>query len=235
MGIDGVVSGVDRPSPRPIDPEAWESGSKLDEARNNFVIPLLRDLIGSRAAKRVIDVGSGTGYVSRTLANMDRPAVHFTLLDSSEPMSMFARSATGDDDNFEVVCSDVESYSQVAPAAFDFCFSAYTVLEIEELPLFLRSIRYLIDAGTLVLILPDALADVVDNYVSRQDMIFDPQERLYRLPKIDRFTGRVQTFIARSTTDYLLPLVDSCTALIGIQEYITKRGSRHIALVFDCK
>jgi hypothetical protein len=56
---------------------------------------------------------------------------------------------------------------------------------------------------------------------------------MHRLNKIDRFTGREQTFIARQVIDYIHSVVDARTSLTGVEMFRTGYGGRHFALAFD--
>ena len=218
-----------------IDPEAWERGCQVDEVRNDFVAPTVVSLARTMAAPRVIDVGCGTGYVSRLAARYGGcERAQFTLLDHDDKMAAFAQHASSAMPNLRVVCSQLVEYANGAGRdQFDIVFCSYTALEIEDFDTFSHSMRSLVSVGKIVFFVPDTVEDIIEFYVGDRSTSFVRGLEVHRINKIDHFTGRMQTFIARQVVDYIIPMLDSETKLSRVAHFVTRKNGRHLALVFD--
>lgn len=86
----------------------------------------LAALSGAGAGDRVLDVGCGTGYLTRIMAGQVNPGGEVTGLDLSEPMIEYARHRSGN-------CSYVVGEAQDLPfddVSFDAIVSSYAIHHI---------------------------------------------------------------------------------------------------------
>jgi S-adenosylmethionine synthetase len=224
--------------PIPIDPKLWDAGCHGDEVRNNFVIPAARRLIAQNQVRRVIDVGCGTGYISRTLAAEDALSdVEWTLLDRNPEMLRFAAGRFPKGRRIAYTSDDAEAYAAGGSLRpHDLCLCAYTPLEVEDLGLFATALKRCVPRGTILLFVPDNVPDIIKYYVGRGVQTLSDslvREVTQELEKVDGFTGRRQTFLARQTIDYVRPMLDHATALREILSYATTSSGRHFCFVFE--
>lgn len=223
--------------PLPIDPARWDDGCSNDAARNDFVVPTLCQLIRDKSARRVVDVGCGSGYISRALVDyfgVDR--VDMTLIDRNPEMVAFARSAAQDDDTMRFLVGEVDDLTGAGDAGkFDLCFCAYTLLEVNDIRSFGTSLKSLVDVGWLVVFVPDTFEDIVTHYLRSGEAEVPAGLEWHSVEKVNGFTGAVQTFIARQCIDYVTAILDEATSLRRVLEYQSSTAGRHFALVFERK
>jgi trans-aconitate methyltransferase len=215
-----------------IDPAVWEAGCAKDGVRNRFVVPTIVDIVNRARFSRLLDVGCGTGYVSRRVSGLVPAQVSFTLLDRDPGMVDFAAATfpAGIDATF--IAAELQDFVLCSTDAFDVCFSAYAVLEFPEIELSLSSLRGLVPIGKIILFIPDTNEDILSHY-----LLHDVKK--YRssvdhvLKRVDRFTRSEQIYIARQPLEYVRPLLDAETVLAEVRSFATTRGRRHYALIFD--
>ncbi|MCV7252296.1 class I SAM-dependent methyltransferase [Mycobacterium hackensackense] len=223
-------------TPIEIEADSWESGCEFDDVRNHFVIPELTSYLQAGGIRRIADIGCGTGYISRALTNIriaDGPA-EWLLLDRDPRILEFAR------DRFpavraEFVAADLQRFlGSWRSAPYDLAFCAYTLLEVVQLEAFADSLKLLVPGGYIVLFVPDPLDDILrhheqyqfplDNLLLRED---------HHLVKLDPFTNRQQTFIARQVIRYVEVFIDESTSLSAVSSYRSRGGTRHYMLSFS--
>lgn len=222
--------------PLSLDPEKWDVGCRRDPVRNEFVIPTVRAYIHERRVKRAIDVGCGTGYLPRMLA-MDplTERVQWTLLDRNAAMLAYASRYFPNGADVQYITANAEAYSGERHAwVHDLGICAYTMLEVDDLELFAHALWLLVPSGTLLVFLPDAVPDIVRHYLSEKTSpdVSNLYDVTHQLRKIDGFTGRAQTFLARQAVDFVEALVSDDTVLEKVISYRSPQGSRHFCLVF---
>jgi ubiquinone/menaquinone biosynthesis C-methylase UbiE len=102
-------------------------GMEGDMNRRLVSDPVLRELLGDVAGKRVLDAGCGTGYLSRQLA--DRGAV-VTGVDFSDAMIEIARA---DHPELDFRRESVATLASVDDASFDAVVANYVLMDVADL------------------------------------------------------------------------------------------------------
>src|SRR4051812_16046820 len=116
------------------DLDAWENGCRADDVRNRFVLPYLRNMLRERAVARVFDLGRGTGYVSRTLAENAVPStVVWTLLDHDGLALEYARSLWPPTVPAEFLRCDIAALASYAGPRADLVVVCYSILDFPSL------------------------------------------------------------------------------------------------------
>jgi SAM-dependent methyltransferase len=178
---------------------AWEEGCRIDEVRNNFVIPHLDKLIEGSKFRSIIDVGCATGYITRQLANKYRTkGIEWVLLDASEQMLRFAVAAMDPQLSVQLVKADItdpKDVQSVNPA--DMAFMAFTTLEFRMTRRIAQNIADLVvPGGTLVVFLPDVLRDILKSGSQREQHLSEYVNGYCELEKLDKFTKQPYPFYA---------------------------------------
>jgi 2-polyprenyl-3-methyl-5-hydroxy-6-metoxy-1,4-benzoquinol methylase len=212
----------------PAEAAAWDLGCAGDEVRNHFVIPSVARLITSTHAATIMDVGCGTGYVCQKLAALE---VRWTLLDRCEAMMAFARTALAARDNISYVTASLSSaIDRALVSPHDIVYSAYSILEVQDLHGFARACRVAVrEGGVVALYLPDCLEDLA----SAPDRAFEEfRAGTTRVKKLNAFTRTEMVFFARRIELYLAAFTAEGLALVDLEESLSSAGKRHFALIF---
>jgi SAM-dependent methyltransferase len=110
--------------------QAWVEAQGLLDGMFRPFVALLEGAVAGEQARRVLDVGCGTGSTTRAVAR--RPGVHGTGIDISEPMLAAARAlATEEQVSASFVCGDAESH-KLEPASFDMIISRFGVMFFDD-------------------------------------------------------------------------------------------------------
>jgi trans-aconitate methyltransferase len=171
-------------------PQLWESGCAQDAVRNTFVIPCLVSAIKHYNPSSVIDIGCGTGYISREVAGkLDRPHISWHLLDRAPEMLSFAREKVRGGTNVQYhqrdLCIDVAN----GELACDLGFAAYTFLDFALTGLASENVSELIrPGGRLMVFMPDALEDVIEAGRHRKELLDEYRSGHCTIEKLDKFT-----------------------------------------------
>ena len=174
--------------------QAWEAGCSSDPIRNQFLIPNLVDLFTRERSTKILDVGSGTGYIPRKVDGMLGYRPEWTLVDtdpqrmsvatSSKPPEMQMLGVVGRIDSTELECS-----------AYDAVLLTFTLLEAEKPALMLEDITSLVAVnGLLVVAVPDGWKDIIDASNGNLTLSQRFLKTSVELPKIDKFTGSPYPF-----------------------------------------
>lgn len=205
----------------------WDEGCAADEARNQFAIPFLTATIKRSAPTCVIDVGAGSGYVSRRLmGNLDHRNIAWVLVDDDPVACKWLIEAFDRHDGVRI------QNSRVPPLPVNdestLVVLSYTVLEmsLDELAGLVKSLA---PGASLAMILPDVAEDVLQ--VSP-----DPNgpfwlEGSQRLSKTDKFSGDSYPFTAHRFEHLIETLTTSGVVVDRVEQYICNHeAKRHFGI-----
>jgi trans-aconitate methyltransferase len=160
------------------------------------VLPHLVRAVALHRPLKVLDLGAGTGYLTRHLVAHTPPSkVAWTLLDSNPDLLAIALASMPSDLRISSFEFDLSTPANDRPAIeADFAFAAFTFLEFEITEAVARNCASLLrPEGTLLIYLPDTFADIraagaraIDSYIDGSCVI----------TKTDHFTGASDPFHA---------------------------------------
>ena len=213
------------------DPERWEEGCRQDDVRNRIVVPDLLDRLNRIGPRLIADVGSGTGYVSRVVAERyPHKDVRWVLLENDPHMLQFSADLTAGQAGIEPIPYDILGVDDGWVGRFDFAFSCFSSLDFgmgrEIANKILRLLRV---GGTFVFYLPDLLEDVAQ--ICSQEGGVD-QLHAYRrgatpIRKPDRFTERMEPFTAHRI-EHCISYMLAAGALMSEMRFIDRTADRCI-------
>ncbi len=179
------------------DPDAWEQGCTTDKVRNEVVVPHLAGVLCSSRARSVLDLGSGTGYVTRTLARAPWAAgISWTLVDIDESLLRFALTSMSSSWAVATLVHDLAGAAPPSEIHGDVAFAVFTTLELQITPQLAKNLRAMLNpAGTLLLYLPDVLADVHATPAPKETLAAFLTGHAV-LEKLDHFTNAHESFHA---------------------------------------
>jgi SAM-dependent methyltransferase len=140
-GRKGLVQGNDAASAALFSPldnstriTAWDKWCETDYVRNDIVIPHLKRLITGRIPCTISDVGCGSGYITRRLAQASSGMhLHWVLVDSNRAALAYAHDSMAmlaHVDSFHADLTRQLRGIDIPPA--DLAFMAFTLLELQR-------------------------------------------------------------------------------------------------------
>lgn len=176
--------------------KGWEQGSKADPIRNEFVIPVLARLIEIERPTRILDIGTGTGYVPRQIDLRLSYQPFWTLVDLNRERLELAKSNRLATAPLECVNINILDWPWEI-GRFDAVFATFTLLEIEEIDQLCSLISEHATAGMLLVVtMPDAWIDVLQHAGANPEIVGRYVDGSVEIPKVDKFTGREYPFKA---------------------------------------
>ena len=147
------------------DPAAWDRACAQDPVRNEIVLPHLARILKDSGLRQVLDIGSGTGYLTRRLsAEPWASEIRWTLVDVRPELLDFAMASVPSGIEAARLEFDLVDTQADVPTERkgDFGFLAFTALEMPFSAAVARNLlNLLVPGGELTIYLPDALADVM--------------------------------------------------------------------------
>ncbi len=112
--------------------DAWIAAQAMLDGMFAPFERLLVDGVRAQAARRVLDVGCGTGATTLAVARLPVPAGEFTGVDISAPMLATARTrAAKENSRARFVCADAATH-EFSPGSFDMIISRFGVMFFED-------------------------------------------------------------------------------------------------------
>jgi SAM-dependent methyltransferase len=218
-----------------INPDRWEEICLADEARNSFVIPLIRSYISNGSPNYIVDVGCGTGYISRSILEAGAgQSSRWLLLDHNLYLLNYARKKLADWDNVDFLELDIRSLSNdCSSRRNDFAFICYSLLEISGLDMFMKGLNNLLNhTAQVILIYPDVIEDIETASINSRNTITQYRKGLCIIDKLNRFTDQRQEYFAHRIEDIIQSFCGLNFVLSDMRSYLTQNQKRHFALIF---
>ena len=190
--------------------DAWEQGCAQDSIRNNFIIPLLAKLVEVERPHRILDLGTGTAYISRKIDERISYRPEWIGLDRNPERLKLANSLKSPEMKFQSVLADIDD--DIAHfSSIDLVLVIFTLLELPNPSSTIRSISTLLGSGgMLVIALPDVWRDAFEMNGRTSGSLDALLEGGIDLAKVDKFTGRPYPFYAKRI-EHLIANVLGCS------------------------
>lgn len=216
-------------------PDLWEAGCRTDPIRNSFVVPYLRSAVGRLKPRDLVDIGCGTGYISRAVAErLQHRPLRWHLVDNSPEMLHFAQQRRVA--HVETVVHNLnleEPRWEDPPPASDLGFMAYTLLDLKLSRVLVGNIASLVrPQGTLFVFMPDVLEDVIQAAAVRRETIHDFRRGHCSIEKVDKFTARPVSFEANRFEYVVAEFLRGGFVLEGLENYVSHGDHNHYCLSF---
>lgn len=214
---------------KPTDAELWDDGCKTDDVRNNWLIPSLVSILNREAPGTILDVGSATGFVPRSIDPLLSYRPLWTLADRDNQRLALAKRSLPADMKAEFLEGDF--LSSRFEATFECAIASFSLLEMDVPRTFAHLAAVISANGAVHIAQPDAWIDVL---AAAEAGDIDPREFLKRsvsISKIDRFTQEAYPFRAMRTEHLILHAIEAGFYLSGFMEGEI-RGKRNYLLSF---
>jgi len=199
--------------------EKWDDGCKTNDVRNVFVIPKMIQLINELKPSRVLDIGTGTGYMAKCIDEKIEVDVEWTLIDQDADRIDFVNKNLPASVNFQALTTNFIT-DDVTRHRFDLVLLLFTLLELNlEVGLFSKIQRQTSDNGVVVITMPNILEDVLKAAVEEPSLLTDFAEGRCVLGKIDKFTGEAYPFKAHRFEDIVQLMLHSGFSLEKLYSY----------------
>jgi ubiquinone/menaquinone biosynthesis C-methylase UbiE len=173
---------------------AWEVGCRTDPIRNQFLIPKLARLLARENSAKILDVGTGTGYIPRQLHDLLNHCPEWTLVDTDPERMKVATAYKAPEMRMHGIVGSIAS-TKLANDVYDAVLLTFTILEAEKpAEMLADTIRLVAANGILVIAIPDGWKDIMDASDSCPTLAQRFLKKTVRLRKIDKFTGSPYPF-----------------------------------------
>lgn len=216
------------------DLDAWEAGCLTDDARNAFVLPYLRKLLRERVIAHVLDLGCGTGYVSRALVqDPGAPEMSWTLLDQDKRALEYARSRWPPSQPAQFLECDVAALGGYDGQKADLVIICYSMLEFVSLKQSMQGISHLCgNNATAVIFMPDCLEDVLAALRTDPTALSRYLAGDCSLNKFNSFLSRSLPFFAHRVENIIETMLETGWSLRHLGSFVSSSGKRHYCLEF---
>ena len=185
--------------------------------RNDFLIPNLTRHLALERPEQILDIGSGTAYVPRKIDDCLDYSPQWTLIDIDKARMAVALQNQPSSMQAQLVIADCLTHE--FGRKFDAAMAIFTILEFEDLSVFIARLPGLIRSGGLLLVcIPDAWADVIGHPSVGNETIHKFLEGQASLNKIDKFTNEAYPFQAVRIEILISRVLASGFSLIELTE-----------------
>ncbi len=193
----------------------WEQGCAQDEVRRDFVVPTVGRLLTDRKPRRVLDVGAGTGFVSRTIDDLMSYRVQWTLVDYDKERLRIAAQLAPSAMDLSLICGDLSGVEWNGNGGYyDAVLICFTIVEFAEYRSLLTGIvDVLAEKGFLVIIIPDPWEEVCDQPSLAKELL----TARVAVDKTDKFTHKPYPYYISRTEDIIRSVLSYGFVLDSIQ------------------
>ncbi|MGI5269447.1 class I SAM-dependent methyltransferase [Nonomuraea sp. CA-218870] len=212
--------------------DRWDDGCQSDERRNELVLPYLAGKIRDRNPRTVLDIGCGSGYISRILSRTFADwVIDWILLDDKPDCVRYAvRGVELPARAREIVTDFREPLSSAIGA--DLAFVVFSLLEFPFTKQVAENLADCVTAGgDLVIVLPDVLEDLMAAQYQEINLLEQYVKGISCLQKQDKFTGTPYNFFAPRVEEVIAMLTCPAFSLESLSFY-GRAGKRILILDF---
>lgn len=196
---------------------AWDDGCISDTTRNDFVIPYLVTLLTRERKLTILDIGTGTGYIPRSVDTKLDYRPHWTLIDADSNRILVAEQRK----HPEMQCSyQIGDIARIASSerTFDAVLLTFTLLEADNAKAMLAlAAQSLSTDGLLIVAVPDVWRDALDAGEKQPTILHRLLDEVVDVPKIDKFTGSPYPFYALRTETLIATVLEYACVLESLR------------------
>lgn len=192
---------------------AWDDGCAQDRVRNEFIIPELTALIATDRPSSILDIGAGTGYISRAVDRQLDYRPKWVLVDLDEDRLQIASERKPANMQMLCVVGDA-AVIRGFEHSFEAAVISFTLLETERAGAIVAyAASALVSGGMLILAIPDVWVDVLADPQKARERAQRLLSGTVSLSKIDKFTGAPYPFHAMRTESLITLVLEHACAL----------------------
>ncbi len=196
----------------------WDDGCRSDAVRNQFLIPFLTKLFVERRPSTIMDIGTGTGYIPRSVDIALPFRAYWTLIDINEDRLRLARVLKPVEMQLNACNADINVLAATSEQ-HQAVMLTFTLLESDNCEGMIDSAAALTAPGGLLIIaVPDVWRDIVDPAQELASVAGQFIKGLVQLSKIDKFTGDPYPFNAVRTETLISSVLKRSFALEQLEQ-----------------
>ena len=139
----------------------WHYYVKKDLIRNQFVIPYIIELINRFEIKKVIDIGSGSGYVAAEVSRLVENKITLFCIDKSGRNINFSKKTYDNVNGLTFVKGSFENL--IIKDIYDLSLVVFTFVDFKINNSFIKKISlHTSNNGYSLIVIPDFLSDILE-------------------------------------------------------------------------
>jgi SAM-dependent methyltransferase len=195
----------------------WDRGCASDYVRNGFLVPNIVAFLDQVRPDSILDIGSLTGFMARTISGKLTYSPDWTLLDRDAAAIEYSKAKIPAEMKVRFISTALETWD--SNEQFGAVLLTFTLLELGDRERALGDMASrVLPGGHLLVALPDCLEDVISK--AEADSSFEVLHEFVRvdveLPKVDKFTGQPYPFRARRLTRVISDTLAAGFALVAL-------------------
>lgn len=196
----------------------WDEGCRSDAIRNQFLIPFLVRLFAEQRPSTILDIGTGTGHIPRSVDIALPFRARWTLVDINEERLRLARLLKPLEMQMMAYNADITALA-VTDEKHQAVMLTFTLLESDDCEGMIASAAALTATGGLLMIaVPDVWRDILDPAQEFEPLGGQFIKGYVQLSKIDKFTGDPYPFNAIRTETLISSVLKRSFALEQLEQ-----------------
>lgn len=196
----------------------WDDGCRSDAVRNQFLIPVLTKLFTEHRPSTIMDIGTGTGHIPRSVDITLSFRAKWTLIDINEERLRLARLLKPLEMQLEAYNADINALAATGEQ-HQAVMLTFTLLESDDCEGMIASAAALTATGGLLIVaVPDVWRDIVDPAQEFATLGGQFIKGYVQLSKIDKFTGDPYPFNAMRTETLISSVLKRSFALEQLEQ-----------------